>query len=164
VVSAEPREIELDDQSRDKPPTGPPGEPSFFSIYRQRAEDRLAPLLAEHLDEHHGDILRGHRLQEDYRLKHRQSLPGFDDWQVLHTPGHSWDSCCYYHQASGSLLSGDTLLGSGKQSRLVLPSIYSNPLQIRRSLRRLRQLQIRAVYPGHGSVIEGEQLIERVKH
>lgn len=134
-----------------------------WDMYFNSERDRQAQRQPQ-LDEHHGDILRGHRLQEDYRLKHGQSLPGFDDWQVLHTPGHSWDSCCYYHEASGSLLSGDTLLGSGKQSRLVLPSIYSNPLQIRHSLRRLRQLQIRAVYPGHGSVIEGEQLIERVRH
>ncbi len=133
-----------------------------WDMYFNSDRDRQAQQQPQ-LDERHGDVLRGQRLQENYRLKNHQFLPGFEDWQVLHTPGHSWDSCCYYHHASGSLLSGDTLLGSGKQSRLVLPSIYSNPLQTRNSLRRLRQLEIRAVYPGHGSVIEGEQLIEQAK-
>ena len=87
------------------------------------------------------------------RLQGGTTLPGFDDWQVIHTPGHSWDSCCYFHEASGSLLSGDTLLGSAKQEKVVIPSIYANSRQTRQSLAVLRQLNIQAVYPGHGSVI-----------
>ncbi len=89
----------------------------------------------------------------EMRLKHRQTLPDFDDWLVLHTPGHSWDSCCYYHAQSGSLLTGDTLLGSAKQARVVVPAVYSNATQMQASLKLLRELDIRAVYPGHGSVI-----------
>jgi len=91
-----------------------------------------------------------------HRLAGNETLPGFDEWQVLHTPGHSWDSCCFYHEASGSLLSGDTLLGSAKQNRVVVPSIYANAKQTEESLAMLRKLQIKAVYPGHGSVISGE--------
>ncbi len=96
-------------------------------------------------------------------LKHMQTIPGFPDWRVIHTPGHSWDSCCYYHADSGSLISGDTLLGSAKLQRLVVPSIYSNKRQTRASLKRLRRLGIAAVYPGHGSPQFGEQLIENIK-
>jgi len=91
-----------------------------------------------------------------YRLTAHQHLPGFEDWQVLHTPGHSWDSVCFYHAGSGSLLSGDTLLGSAKQNRVVTPSIYANPTQMEDSLNRLRALGIQTVYPGHGSVISGQ--------
>ncbi len=130
-------------------------------MYLNPDRDRRAKEQPQY-DEHHGVVTRAGRLREDHRLRHRQALPGFADWQVLHTPGHSWDSC-YYHHASESLVSGDTLLGSGKQRRLVLPSIYSNPLQTRHSLRQLSELQIQAVYPGHGSVIEGEHLIEQVR-
>ncbi|MFT5032394.1 MAG: hydroxyacylglutathione hydrolase [Bermanella sp.] len=96
-------------------------------------------------------------------LKHQQQVPGFPDWQVIHTPGHSWDSCCYYHADSGSLISGDTLLGSAKLKRLVVPSIYSNKRQTRVSLKRLGRLKILAVYPGHGSPQFGEHLIENIK-
>ncbi len=91
----------------------------------------------------------------DFRLKRDCELPLFDDWDVLHTPGHSWDSCCYYHRQSQSLLSGDTLLGSRKKQRLMAPSIYANPLQMRETLQNLQQLDIKTVYPGHGSVLEG---------
>jgi len=90
----------------------------------------------------------------DYRLKHKARLPGFDDWEVLHTPGHTWDSCCYYHAKSGSLLSGDTLLGSGSKGRAVAPSIYTNPRKMRITLRKLKHLNINMVYPGHGSIID----------
>ena len=95
----------------------------------------------------------------DYRLRNGDPLPGFADWTVIHTPGHSWDSCCYYHPQSRSLLTGDTLLGSGKHSKLVVPSIYANARQTRETLQKLRNLDIEAVYPGHGSIIEGSDLI-----
>lgn len=94
-----------------------------------------------------------------HRLRGGQLLPGFDDWQVIHTPGHSWDSCCYYHADSGSLITGDTLLGSAKENRLVVPSIYASRQQTLKSLGELAELPISAVYPGHGSAISGSNLI-----
>ena len=33
----------------------------------------------------------------------------FDDWKVIHTPGHSPGSVCYYSEKEGLLLSGDTM-------------------------------------------------------
>lgn len=33
----------------------------------------------------------------------------FNDWTVLHTPGHTKGSCCFYNRKEGVLLSGDTL-------------------------------------------------------
>ena len=104
-----------------------------------------------------GDVARQ---RPSHRLKHGDELPGFSDWRVLHTPGHTWDSCCYYHEPSGSLLSGDTLLGSAQKNRLVRPSIFSNLDQFRTSLRHLQELDVRSVYPGHGSAFHGEGLLD----
>ena len=94
------------------------------------------------------------------RLRHGDDLPGAVGWQVVHTPGHSWDSCCFYHDASGGLISGDTLLASGKENRVVRPSILSNPLQLTRSLKLLQTLPVQTVYPGHGSVLSGPGLLD----
>ncbi len=91
-----------------------------------------------------------------YRLKGGTTVPLFDDWQVVHTPGHSWDSCCFYHPSSGSLITGDTLLCSAKQNRILVPAILSNQTQMNESLDKLRSLNIQSVYPGHGSVISGD--------
>lgn len=98
-------------------------------------------------------------LEPDYRLKDGHLLPGFEAWQVVHTPGHTWDSCCFFHAESRSLLSGDTLLGSGRRDRLVFPGVYSNRRHLRRSLQRLRELEPRNVYPGHGSSLHGDDLL-----
>lgn len=98
----------------------------------------------------------------ELRFKHRAELPGFPGWQVLHTPGHSWDSVCYYHAGSGSLISGDTLLGSTSRGVLVPPSVYANPLQMARTLKQLKALRPRAVYPGHGGAFFGTELLDHL--
>ncbi|MCP5066208.1 MAG: MBL fold metallo-hydrolase [bacterium] len=97
--------------------------------------------------------------EPDYYLKHHQALPEFEDWLVIHTPGHSWDSCCYYHREGKVLLTGDTFLGSGSKGRLVLPSIRSNPWQFRTTFRHLNGLAIEHIYPGHGSSMHGSDLL-----
>lgn len=100
--------------------------------------------------------------EPDFFLKHKQALPIFDNWVAIHTPGHSWDSCCYYHGASKTLLTGDALLGSGTQGKVVLPGIKSNPRQYARTFRHLRQLEIEHIYPGHGSSIHGSRLLDHL--
>ena len=99
------------------------------------------------------------KLGPDYRLKDGHLVPGFEQWEVVHTPGHTWDSCCFFHADSSSLICGDTLLGSSRKDRLVFPSVYSNRRQLRRSAQRLRELDPRNVYPGHGSSFHGSRLL-----
>ena len=68
--------------------------------------------------------------------------------RVLHTPGHSVDSVCYYLEAEGVLFSGDTLLGS-------TPTTVNDLADYMASLERLRSLpNLRVICPGHGPLIE----------
>ncbi|HWO94198.1 MAG TPA: MBL fold metallo-hydrolase [Dehalococcoidia bacterium] len=67
---------------------------------------------------------------------------------VLHTPGHSVDSVCYYLESEGVLFSGDTILGSTTTTIGDLGAYMA-------SLRRLRGLpNLRMICPGHGPIIE----------
>ncbi|BFM18078.1 hypothetical protein R50073_42610 [Maricurvus nonylphenolicus] len=141
---------------------------SFRESFRARAWDMYfnkdrsrAAAKQPKLEKTAEDSSANTKLAADYRLIGGQSLPGFDEWQVLHTPGHTWDSCCYFHPHSNSLITGDTLLGSGKINRLVVPSIYSSRRQTLRTLNKLSKLEINTVYPGHGSIISGSGLIGR---
>jgi endoribonuclease LACTB2 len=76
--------------------------------------------------------------------------------QVLHTPGHSPDSHCYYLEDEGVLFTGDTILGGTTTSVQDLSSYME-------SLSRLRSLpNLRVICPGHGPIIDNpRQLIDQ---
>lgn len=70
---------------------------------------------------------------------------------VLHTPGHTTGSSCYYFPKEKILLSGDTLFAQSV-GRTDLPT--SNARQIKESIRKLLQVlpADTEVYPGHGEM------------
>lgn len=70
-------------------------------------------------------------------------------FQVIHTPGHTKGSCCYYFADDGVLISGDTLFAQSV-GRTDFPT--GSMSQLVRSIReRLMILPERVeVYPGHG--------------
>ena len=68
--------------------------------------------------------------------------------QVLHTPGHSPDSHCFYLEDEGVLFTGDTILGATTTAVNDLAAYLQ-------SLRRLRALpNLNIICPGHGPLIE----------
>ena len=71
-----------------------------------------------------------------------------NDFEVLHTPGHSRGSVCLYLPGEGALFSGDTLFCGG----FGRTDLYGgSPRQLVDSLRRLFALPAETrVYPGHG--------------
>ena len=67
---------------------------------------------------------------------------------VMHTPGHSPDSVCYYLENEGVLFTGDTILGASSTT-------ISDLGQYLDSLGKLRDLpNLQLLCPGHGPVIE----------
>lgn len=98
----------------------------------------------------------------DFRIRHNDALPYFPEWVLLHTPGHSWDSCCYFHAPTRTLITGDTLLGSKKRNRIVLPAVYANPKQMAKTVAMLKTLNPAGIYPGHGSSLHGEGLLDHL--
>ena len=74
-------------------------------------------------------------------------IAGFDI-TVLHTPGHTAGSCCYYFEKEGVLISGDTLFFQS-YGRTDLPTGSNSAMQ--KSLERLFKLPPDVhVFPGHG--------------
>ena len=66
--------------------------------------------------------------------------------QVIHTPGHTQGSVCYYLPDEGLLFTGDTVCGAGFFGGL--PQI-ADPEQYIHTLQRLEQLHPAAVYSAH---------------
>ena len=68
---------------------------------------------------------------------------GDRDFEVIHTPGHSNDSVCLYCREEKALFSGDTPL-------FIRTAGGSYNLDFVQTLERLANLDIAAIYPGHG--------------
>lgn len=103
----------------------------------------------------------GLSIRADVMLENGMALPGHPLWTAIHTPGHSHGSICLYHKKSRSLFSGDTLLVDG--GRPLLCPIYESRKELVRSLLSLQALEVRALYPGHGSVLRGQDLLNNVR-
>jgi len=77
---------------------------------------------------------------------------GDEEFEVLHTPGHSPGSICFYCKKIKSLISGDTIFAHGDFGRYDLPGgDFSSLLK---SIDRLTALDVKDLYPGHGPVVE----------
>lgn len=85
-------------------------------------------------------------------------MPAAPGWRVLHLPGHSVDSVGYWHEASGSLLSGDSVLGNRRSAPLANGYVWDRQVMLT-SLAQLARLPVRRLYPGHGPLHEGENLL-----
>jgi len=80
---------------------------------------------------------------------------------VIHTPGHTPGSVCYYEPDRKWLFSGDTVFAHGAFGRVDLPG--GDGLQLIASLESLLSLDVDSLYPGHEEVVESnaKEHIER---
>lgn len=70
--------------------------------------------------------------------------------EVLHTPGHAPDALCLFERASGTLLSGDTVLSAAHW----LHGPGADPVGFAASTRRLAQLPVTRILAAHNIVCE----------
>jgi glyoxylase-like metal-dependent hydrolase (beta-lactamase superfamily II) len=84
------------------------------------------------------------------------------DWnlRVIHTPGHTRDHLCLFHERTGSLLTGDHVVG-GTGTVIIDPPDGDMAAYVA-SLERLLALPVRTLYPGHGSPQGAAK--RRIKH
>ncbi len=128
-------------------------------IGKKRVEQIL--LTHEHFD-HHGGVRKIRARYEarvmafaevegvDRKLYGGEVLPAGDQKLiVLHTPGHSKDSLCFYFPNSYILFSGDT------QLNIQMPG-GAYPYEFKNTLEKLATLRIESAYPGHGEPIFGD--------
>ena len=83
--------------------------------------------------------------------------------QAIFTPGHAVDHLCFYLEDERILFSGDLILGTGTT---VIPVDVGDMTAYLASLRRLLELDIREIHPGHGPVIDRprEYILAYIRH
>jgi glyoxylase-like metal-dependent hydrolase (beta-lactamase superfamily II) len=92
------------------------------------------------------------KLVADHGLEDNQYLPGFDDWQVIYTPGHTDRDISLYHAKSKQVYVGDTILKV--KGRFIVPFPICHPNQYKRSLIRLKELKVQKYLMAHGEISE----------
>jgi glyoxylase-like metal-dependent hydrolase (beta-lactamase superfamily II) len=70
--------------------------------------------------------------------------------RAIATPGHSPDHVAFWSQEVAALFTGDSVLGRGTS---VIDPPEGDLVAYLRSLRRMRELAPRTIYPGHGPVV-----------
>lgn len=70
--------------------------------------------------------------------------------RVVATPGHTPDHAAFWVEDLGALFTGDAVLGRGTS---VIDPPEGDLVSYLRSLRRMRDLVPRTIYPGHGPVV-----------
>lgn len=88
---------------------------------------------------------------EDFTYAGDDRIP-FDggELKVVHTPGHESSHCCFYEADQQILFTGDHILGQGTT---VIPPPDGDMALYIQSLRKLLDLKIRFLLPGHGPMI-----------
>lgn len=86
---------------------------------------------------------------EHLRDGHTIRLPGVAI-AVVATPGHTPDHVAFFLEEDRALFTGDAVLGRGTS---VIDPPEGDLAQYLRSLRRMRDLAPRTIYPGHGPVV-----------
>lgn len=71
------------------------------------------------------------------------------DFEVIHTPGHTKGGICLWD--GESLISGDTIFAGGGVGRMDVGGDFDD---MKNSVRRLTELDVKNIYPGHGPIVE----------
>ncbi|HTK06959.1 MAG TPA: MBL fold metallo-hydrolase [Ktedonobacteraceae bacterium] len=75
---------------------------------------------------------------------------GNETMRALYTPGHRFDHLCFYLERSRVLIAGDLISGLGTN---VIAPPDGDMFEYLASLKRMQQLAIAEIVPGHGPVI-----------
>ncbi|WP_108670886.1 MBL fold metallo-hydrolase [Peribacillus acanthi] len=92
-------------------------------------------------------------------IKDGDSLPGLPGWIAVETLGHAQSHLSFFRESDGALIGGDMLLEKISPNPLLEPPFSKGgkrpkpQLQLNESLKRLAELPISQVYPGHGENI-----------
>jgi glyoxylase-like metal-dependent hydrolase (beta-lactamase superfamily II) len=87
------------------------------------------------------------------------AVPYIPGWELLETPGHSDDEIALYHRQGGFLILGDTICNfTGGAWNCLLTDVPA----YQKTVSRLKQLEVQALFPAHGQVLTGDNVIETI--
>ncbi len=126
-------------------------------VFLFKEEEPLLDAMARMFRERYGD--NAPELSTDVLLDEGQLELGDIALEVIHTPGHSPGSACFYFPAENVLISGDTVF-RGSIGRTDLPG--GDMGSMKSSVDKLANLSgVELLLPGHMDPVKGEEEVKR---
>lgn len=98
------------------------------------------------------DLFFQGKMKPDHLLNEGSHLPGFGDWIVLQTPGHTPMDMCFYHSDSESIYVADMFIK--KRDKFIRPYPIYLPQEYRTSLGRVLKLPIKNFLLAHYGIVQ----------
>ena len=111
----------------------------------------LATWVAGRLGKPKRNLWYSPHLKPDIELGEGDRLPGFDEWQVVTTPGHTDRDISLLHLPSHRMYVADLLVKV--KNRFIPPFPIFHPNQYKRSLHKVRAMQLNALWLAHGGEV-----------
>ena len=100
--------------------------------------------------------LQAVEFKADSYLKNDKLNTGEMEFELIHSPGHSPDSICFYERQDKILICGDVIFEQNT-GRADLPG--GNGSELKHSIDELSQLEIEYLLPGHMGIITGAEKV-----
>jgi len=93
----------------------------------------------------------------DSYLENNKLTTGDMEFELIHSPGHSPDSICFYCKQEKILICGDVIFDQNT-GRVDLPG--GNADELKQSIEELSQLEIEYLLPGHMNIVTGTEKVK----
>ena len=100
---------------------------------------------------------QGLDFEADSCLDDNKLSTGHMDFELVHSPGHSPESICFYCRSEKILIPGDVIFAQNT-GRVDLPG--GNAEELKQSIEELSQLEIEYLLPGHMDIVTGTEVVK----
>ena len=123
----------------------------FGGFLQHKVDTYLAWWVSRKQNRQNRRIRYPRKLFADFRLNDSQPVPGFPDWLMIHTPGHTSHDVCLFHPESGFFYAGDLLVRI--KDKFLPPFPVTLPDVMCQSLKRVEGLSIHTMLLAHGGPV-----------
>lgn len=114
----------------------------------------LAAYVAKRLGKPFKNLWYPRHLNPDIKVSDGDAVPGFEDWRVVSTPGHTDRDISVYHPQTGVIYTADLIIKL--RHKFVRPVPVTLPVVYQQSLKKVKALSPNKVMMAHG----GQRYIE----